>query len=953
MDEKENQHKSNNVLPGQVRYDELLSSMPREEEHSQSVSSQKIDGQIDFSQLLLDLDARLKQSEDALNHESTKPKERPPKESREQKAEREQKEKDMVNDFEQQKRDMQKQINQKVESRTKIKKEEEKDMSDEFKNEEIVEESQEKDTSSVMSLPPRSSDGMFEKSIDEVLHDSMIPYTEHVVLDRALPRVEDGLKPVQRRILYSMLELGVTPDKPFRKSARIVGDCMGKYHPHGDSSVYDAMVRMSQDFSMSAPLIWGHGNFGSVDGDGAAAMRYTEAKLQPLAMELLRDIEKNTIRWGLNFDDTLKEPDILPGRFPNLLVNGAYGIAVGLATNIPPHNLGEVIDGTVAYIDNNKISLDEMMKYIPAPDFPTGAQITAGDDIVNAYRTGKGKLIIRAKCHLESKGDKRELVFTEIPYQQNKAAILQKIAELKTDGKNPLADISEIRDESDREGMRAVIRLKKEANPKEVLEYLYKSTNLQTSFSINMFAIAGGKPKLMGLLDIISYYVEYQREVIYKRTKFDYDATKDRAHIVEGLLIAIKNIDEVIKIIKKSSTTADAKSKLKDRFLLSERQAQAILDMRLARLVNLEVEKLELELKELKELIKRLSEILNSKKLQFEIIKKELLEIKNKYAVPRRSEIIKSLEIKQLKVEDESAYQKDVFIGVTAANNVKNIAAKNYSMAQKEITDSSCANDIHTVLVATKSKKRVLMFTENGNCIKTDVNKIPEAKWRDKGTPIKNIESNADNNDKIISIIEIPENTDNLQILFMTKMGMVKLSNFEDIVINKGCYQAVKLKEGDRVLSVETKTKDGSIIMLSKTGMVLNMSKTDIPTQGRISTGVIGMSLEQKDEVVHAAQINSDNVLVIMTNKGFVKKVLCSEFDILPRNRKGLRAIALGENGKEVLFGQIYDTNKIIAVRTQSGLMSVATRSIEVEGRYTKGTQKVKQKIEEVYNYNR
>lgn len=950
MDEKENQHKPNNVLPGQVRYDELLSSMTQEEEHSENVSSQKIEGQIDFSQLLFDLDARLKQSESTLSHEQ-KPS-RPPKESREQTLEREEKEKEQVAEFEEQKREQQK-ASQKVVKSDKQTKQEDEDMSNEFKNEEIIEESQTADTKSVMSLPPRGSDGLFEKSIDEVLHDSMIPYTEHVVLDRALPRVEDGLKPVQRRILYSMLELGVTPDKPFRKSARIVGDCMGKYHPHGDSSVYDAMVRMSQDFSMSAPLIWGHGNFGSVDGDSAAAMRYTEAKLQPLAMELLRDIEKNTIRWGLNFDDTLKEPDILPGRFPNLLVNGAYGIAVGLATNIPPHNLGEVIDGTVAYIDNNKITLAEMMKYIPAPDFPTGAQITAGDEIVNAYRTGKGKLIIRAKCHLESKGDKRELVFTEIPYQQNKAAILQKIAELKNDGKNPLADISEIRDESDREGMRAVIRLKKEANPKEVLEYLYKSTNLQTSFSINMFAIAGGKPKLMGLLDIISYYVEYQREVIYKRTKFDYDAAKDRAHIVEGLLIAIKNIDEVIKIIKKSSTTAEAKSRLKDRFLLSERQAQAILDMRLARLVNLEVEKLELELKELKELIKRLSEILASKKLQFEIVKNELLEIKKKYSVPRRSEIIKTLEIKQLKEEDETAYQKDVYIGVTAANNVKNIAAKNYSMAQKEITDTSSANDIHTVLVSTKSKKKILMITENGNCIKTDVQKIPEAKWRDKGTSIKNIESNADVNDKIVSIIEMPEKTEDLQVLFMTKFGMVKLSNFDDLVINKGFYQVVKLKDGDKVLSAEIKTKDGSVIMLSKSGMVLNMSKTDIPTQGRISTGVIGMSLEAKDEVVCAGQVSAEDSLVVMTNKGFAKRVSCSEFDVLPRNRKGLRTIALGENGKEVLFGQIYNTNKIIAVLTTNGLVSVATRSLDVEGRYTKGTQKVKQKIEEVYSYNR
>ncbi len=937
----------NNVLPGQVRYDELLTQ--KKEESGEVVSYQKIDGQMDFSQLLKDLDARLKETKDTIDqtHKEKLHKEKT-KDIPQVNVEIE--EQGLIDSEPEPQPNREKPVEQNK-IKTKIEKKEEMVMTERLENIEEIQE--EKDATQVMSLPPRKSDGMFEKSIDEVLHDSMIPYTEHVVLDRALPRVEDGLKPVQRRILYSMLELGVTPDKPFRKSARIVGDCMGKYHPHGDSSVYDAMVRMSQDFAMSAPLVWGHGNFGSVDGDSAAAMRYTEARLQPLAMELLRDIDKNTIRWGLNFDDTLKEPEILPGRFPNLLVNGAYGIAVGLATNIPPHNLGEVIDATCAYIDNPKITLENIMKYIPAPDFPTGAQITAGEEVINAYRTGKGKLIIRAKCHLETKGDRRELVFTEIPYQTNKAAILQKIAELKNDGKNPLVDVSEIRDESDREGMRAVIRLKKEANPKEVLEYLYKATSLQTSFGINMFAIAGGKPRLMGLLDIISYYVEYQREVIYKRTKFDHDAAKDRAHIVEGLLIAIKNIDEVIKIIKKSSTTSEAKSRLKDRFLLSERQAQAILDMRLARLVNLEVEKLESELKELKDLIKRLSEILASKKLQFEIVKTEMLEIKKKYAVPRRSEILKSLEIKQLKAEDESVYQKDVLIGVTAANTIKNIASKNYSMAQKEITDNSTEYDVHTVLAPTKSKKKVLIFTASGNCIKADVGKIPEAKWRDKGANLKVVDGSADNNDRVVSIIEIPEKTEGLDLLFMTKSGMVKMSTLDDCIINKSNYQVVKLKPEDFVISVEIKAESGSVLMLSKTGMVLNMSKTDIPCQGRISTGVIGMSLDKGDEVVFASQIRSEDNLVLMTNKGFAKKVACSEFDILPRNRKGLRAIALGENGKEVRFGQVYDSSRIIVAKTSNGLESVATRALELEGRYTKGVQKIKHKIEAIYTYNR
>ena len=490
--------------------------------------------------------------------------------------------------------------------------------------------------------------GLFEQSISEVLHNSMIPYTEHVVLERALPRVEDGLKPVQRRILYSMLELGVTPDKAFRKSARIVGDCMGKYHPHGDSSVYDAMVRMSQSFSMSAPLVHGHGNFGSVDGDRAAAMRYTEAKLQPLAMELLRDLDKETVKWSLNFDDTIKEPDILPGKYPNLLVNGASGIAVGLATNIPPHNLGEVIDGTIAYIDNNKISVEEMMEYIKAPDFPTGALITAGEEVLSAYKTGKGKLYLRAKIHLEKKGDKKELVITEIPYQTNKANILQKIAEKKKEGRNILSDVMDIRDESDRSGMRAVIRLKKEADVKKVIEYLYKVTDLQTSFSINMVAIADGKPRQMGLLDILSYYSEYQRSIIEKRSKFELNKAKDRAHIVEGLLIAIKNIDEVIKIIKKSKSLTDAKINLKKRFILSEKQAQAIMEMRLSRLVNLEVVKLEDELVDLNNIIRKLTKIISSKRLQFEIVKQELTEIKNKYGVARRSKKIKNLNLKKV-----------------------------------------------------------------------------------------------------------------------------------------------------------------------------------------------------------------------------------------------------------------------------------------------------------------
>ena len=482
--------------------------------------------------------------------------------------------------------------------------------------------------------------GIIYKSMSEVLHDSMIPYTETVVMDRALPRVEDGLKPVQRRILYSMLELGVTPDKPYRKSARIVGDCLGKYHPHGDISVYDAMCRMAQDWVLRAPLVDGHGNFGSIDGDSPAAMRYTETRLTPLAMELMRDLEKDTVRWSLNFDDSLKEPDMMPGRFPNLLINGATGIAVGVATNIPPHNLGEVIDGVVAYINNPNIKIEQLMKIIKAPDFPTGGEIIDVDGgLEQAYRTGKGKLQIRAKVSVEKTGDRCNLVITEFPYQVNKAQVLQKIAELKEQNKDKLSAITEIRDESDRNGIRGVIRLKKDADPKKILEYLYKSTNLQISYGINMVAIAGGKPKLLNLLEIVSYYAQYQREIIVRRTKYDLNLAKERAHIVEGLLIAIKNIDEVIKIIKKSASVSEAKQKLKEKFNLSDKQAQAILDMRLARLVHLEVTKLQEELAELKKKIAEYEAILASKKEQFEVVKKEILEIKRNYNNPRKSHI--------------------------------------------------------------------------------------------------------------------------------------------------------------------------------------------------------------------------------------------------------------------------------------------------------------------------
>ncbi len=739
--------------------------------------------------------------------------------------------------------------------------------------------------------------GVLFKSLEEVLHDSMIPYTEHVVLDRALPRVEDGLKPVQRRILYSMLELGLTPDKPYRKSARIVGDCMGKYHPHGDSSVYDAMVRMSQDFVLRAPLVDGHGNFGSVDGDSAAAMRYTEARMTPLAMELLRDLEKDTVRWGLNFDDTLKEPDVLPGRFPNLLVNGASGIAVGVATNIPPHNLGEVIDGVVAYIDKPHIKLDEMMKIIKGPDFPTGGELIFGDGLKSAYETGKGKIILRAKVGVEQNGDKQSLVITELPYQVNKALLLQKIAELKEKNKDKLSVISEIRDESDRNGMRAVIRLKKEANAKKILEFLFQSTNLQISYAINMVAIAGGKPKLLNLLDIISYYTAFQRDVVVRRTRFDLNVAKDRAHIVEGLLIAIKNIDAVIKIIKTSANVSEARTRLRAKFGLSERQAQAILDMRLARLVNLEVTKLQEELAALKQRIKELEAILASKKLQLEVVKKEILEIKRRFGSARRSIECKSTEIKLAKIE-EVEDGKDYLIALSAGKTIKKVSLKNYSKSLKTLSDGSTLFDIHTKLLKVKATDTVLIFTDRGNCVKMLVDKLPESKWREKGVTLKNL-------DKAIDIMEVPVGVLKVEgdgdIVFFTQKGMIKRTTEKDTVVAKTYYQAIKLSNDDKLLAVEHEVKGKTLLMLSKSGFVVNFDKSEVPLQGRVSGGVKGINIEEFDSVVFAAQ-NVAPELLIVTDNGFVKKINAMQIPISARYRKGVKYVNFEGSGKSVAY---------------------------------------------------
>lgn len=787
-------------------------------------------------------------------------------------------------------------------------------------------------------------DEIVVQSLEEVLHGSMIPYTEHVVMDRALPRVEDGLKPVQRRILYSMMELGLEPDKPFRKSARIVGDCLGKYHPHGDTSVYDAMARMSQDFVLREPLVEGHGNFGSVDGDSPAAMRYTEARMAPLALELLRDLDKDTVRWSLNFDDTLKEPDMLPGRFPNLLVNGAYGIAVGVATNIPPHNLGEVIDGVVAYIEKPTITLSEMMKIIKGPDFPTGGELILGDGIKSAYENGKGKITIRAKVNIEKNGDKSNLVITEIPYQVNKSALLQKIAELKENNKDKLACISEITDESDRNGMRAIIKLKKEANPHKVLEYLYKNTNLEIQFGINMVAIAGGKPKQLGLLEIISYYVEYQREIIVRRSKFDLDKAKEREHIVEGLLVAIKNIDEVIRIIKKSQSVTEAKQKLKERFKLSERQTQAILDMRLSRLVNLEKEKLELELKNLKELIDELTKILASKARQYTVVKKEILEIKKKYATKRRSSLGKSTKIELTEAKEEPIAVNKYMLVLSAGGTIKKCTAKNYSMSNKVIGDGTTLCDIHSDILEAQSGEALLIFTDKGNVIKTTVEAVKECKLREGGIALNKLEPSA-KDEHPIRILPVLSKKN---LVFYSKQGMVKKTAIEDSIVSKTYYQAVKVNDGDALIGVEYED-GGKVLMLSKSGMSLKFDLQEVPIQGRISAGVKGINLDEGDEVLFAGQVGEKGNVIVITDGGYMKKVSLEEFPLAQRYRKGLKYANFNANSKEVIFAYAKEEEFAVAVDFGLKILPMETKKLKYKDRLALGDEVIKRKFMGIY----
>lgn len=742
--------------------------------------------------------------------------------------------------------------------------------------------------------PPIGVDqNIIDATMEEVMHASMIPYAEHVIMERAVPRVEDGLKPVQRRILFTMNELAITPDTPHRKCARIVGDCLGKYHPHGDSSVYEALVRMAQDFSMREKLVDGHGNFGSVDGDGAAAMRYTEARMAPLAMEMLRDLDKDTVPFRLNFDDTLKEPDMLPAAFPNLLVNGASGIAVGLATNIPPHNLGETIQAVIAEIDQPDIPLDELMQLLPAPDFPTGGILLDNSEIRAAYETGKGKLTLRAATHIENGPAGRKLiVITEIPYQVNKAAMLERILHLSEEKKAALGCIYDIRDESDRTGLRAVIELKKDANPDKVLSYLFKYSDMQITFGVNMVAIADGKPRLLSIKQALDYYIRHRKAVVTARTAYDLNKAKARAHVLEGLMIAVDNLDEVIRLIRQSESPKTAKAALMTAFSLTDVQAQAILDIRLQRLTHLEIEALRKEYAELLKLIAELESILASEKKLLSVIKKELKAVAAKYGTPRRTLLAKPEDVVEAIQKDE-IIPEDVIITYTAAGLLRRTAVR------RTQTESQTEEEVR-YRFETQTDHQLLFFTNYGNCYSLPILSLQDnPKARDKGVLLSTILPGlADDEEPIMLLCPGREASPaQKELLLVTRLGRVKRAEFPEYSTRRSKFVMLTLQPGDRLCGVLPLNPDADILLIARSGMSIRFNVAEVPLQGRTAGGVRGIALEEGDEILWSGQPLPDDTLVLMTERGFSKRLLPLDFDCQGRGGKGVRSFYYNRTG--------------------------------------------------------
>ncbi|MGL5711889.1 MAG: DNA gyrase subunit A [Paraclostridium sp.] len=779
--------------------------------------------------------------------------------------------------------------------------------------------------------------------IADEMKNSYMDYAMSVIAGRALPDVRDGLKPVHRRILYSMSELNLTPDKPYRKSARIVGDVLGKYHPHGDSAVYLAMVRMAQDFSTRGLLVDGHGNFGSVDGDSPAAMRYTEAKMSKLAMELLRDIDKETVDYTPNFDESLKEPSVLPARFPNLLVNGSNGIAVGMATSIPPHNLGEVIDATIHLIDNEDCSVEDLIQFVQGPDFPTSAIIMGKENIVDAYRTGRGKVKVRARAYIEelAKG-KQQIVVTEIPYQVNKAKLVEKIADLVKDKK--LEGISDLRDESNRNGMRIVIELKRDANANIVLNKLYKHSQMEDTFSIIMLALVNGEPKVLNLKQVLYHYVQHQKDVVTRRTKFDLNKAEARAHILEGLKIALDNLDEVIRLIRGSKTGAEAKEGLINRFNLSDLQAQAILDMRLQRLTGLERDKIEAEYEELIKKINKLKEILSNESLLMNVIKEELIIIRDNHSDERRTEIRHAegeIDMRDL-IENE-----EVAITLTHFGYIKRMPIDTYRSQNRGGRGISALTtreeDFIKELITTHTHSRLLFFTNKGKVYTLNAYEIPEGKRQAKGSAIVNL-LQLGSDEKIATVISLDTDSDKEFLLLATKNGIVKKTKREEFKnINKSGLIAIGLRESDELIGVKVTNGNEEVMLVTRQGMSIRFDENDIRHMGRTAMGVKGISLNTNDEVVAMNLCSEGTELLVVSENGFGKRTSIEEYRVQIRAGKGIKTYNIADKTGNIVGAQMVgEDDDMMIINSDGVLIRLRVNEISLFGRVTSGVKLMK-----------
>lgn len=784
---------------------------------------------------------------------------------------------------------------------------------------------------------------MEQHEIHDEMKKSYIDYAMSVIVGRALPDVRDGMKPVHRRILYGMGQLGVTPDKPHKKSARIVGEVMGKYHPHGDRSIYDAMVRMAQDFSQRYMLVDGHGNFGSIDGDGAAAMRYTEARMTPFALQMLRDLEKETVDFKDNFDGEEKEPVVLPSRYPNLLVNGSNGIAVGMATSIPPHNLSEVIDATVKLIDEPEATVEDLMKIVKGPDFPTGAKILGKSGMKEAYKTGIGKVKVRSCCEIEETDRGRsQIIISEIPYQVNKSRLIEKMAELVKDKR--VEGISAIRDESNRDGIRIVIELKRDANPQITLNRLYKHTQLQDSYSMIMIALVDGQPKVLNLHDILSEYIKFQKEVVTRRTQFDLKKAEARAHILEGLRIALDNIDEVIKTIR--SAYNNAKELLMTNFGLSEIQAQAILDMRLARLQGLEREKIEKEYAELMEKIAYYNSLLADETLLMGVIKDELLEIKSKYGDKRRTKIVKD----ESDFDDEDLVEEEkVAVTLTHLGYIKRVPADTYK-AQKRggkgiMGITTRENDFVKDLIMTSTHDYLIFFTNTGKAHKIKAFEIPEATRTARGTPAVNF-LNLMQKERITAVIPVEEFSEEKYLIAVTKHGTIKKTALSEFDTNrKTGLIAIKLKDDDQLIGIKETTGNNNVIIVTKKGKCICFNEQDVREMGRIAGGVRAIKLDDDDEVVAMELVEANQQLLVVTENGFGKRTPVEEYKVQVRGGKGLLTYDKAKFKKTgALIGAMVvdEDDEILMINSDGIIIRVRAEEVSVLGRATQGVKIMK-----------